>query len=101
MTFKDIGDRLVTTGLPVAYRHFKEDTPLPAIVYFVSEVNTFAADDKMYVSSDHIVIELYTTVRSPEIEASVETALDDIYWTKYITYLDSEKCYEIIYELEV
>ena len=63
----------------------------------------FFADDKVYLPVNHVDISLYTALKSPETEARVEEALDraDIPWNKTETFIDSEHCYQIIYEIEV
>ena len=101
MTLSDVGALLQTTGMPVAYSAFKGGEELPAIVYWESRSNNFGADDKVYKRVDHVVIELYTEHRDLTAEEAVETALQDFFWDKTILYLDTEKCYQIIYEIEV
>lgn len=101
MTVSEVGALLETTGLPVAYDSFKGGEPLPALVYYVSRSNNFGADDKVYRRVDHIVVELYTQYRDIRTEERVESVLSDFFWDKVIIYLDTEKCYQIIYEIEV
>lgn len=103
MKIEDIANLLESTGLPVAYDQFDEDTALPCIIYFESNTPTFGADDKVYAMSHHIVIELYTLYRELETEEHIEEALDEaeIFWTKTPTHLKDEHCYLITYEIEV
>lgn len=103
MRLKAFEELLETTELPVAYYAFPENEapPLPFICYLVPFTNNFSADGKVYQKINHIQVELYTKFKSPEIEEKVEQALSSFYWEKTETYLEDEKCFEIIYELEV
>lgn len=103
MTLEELKALLESTGLPVAYRAFPvgKAPPLPFICYLVGYSNNFNADDRVYQPIDHISIELYTEYKDLTSEALVETALDGICWEKSEEYLDDERCYEIIYEIEV
>lgn len=103
MSLEEIKALLETTGLPVAYRAFPvgKAPPLPFICYLFSYTNNFDADDQVYQVINRITIELYTEEKDPETEALVETALAGLCWEKSEEYLDDERCYEIIYEIEV
>lgn len=98
--FKEL---LKTAGLPVAYYAFPENEApqLPFICYLIPFTNNFSADGKVYQKINYVQVELYTKLKSPEIEEKVEEALSSFYWEKTETYLEDEKCFEIIYELEV
>lgn len=89
----------------VAYNAFPdgEAVGLPFIAYRVVESANMLADNRVYCTAAVIEIELYTAIKSPKTERRLENALDaaDIVWNKRETYLSDEKCYEIIYEIEV
>ena len=103
VTNADIKANLETSGLPVAYKDFpEEEAPqLPYICYRFPYNNNFAADGQVYFAANHVQIELYTKHKDPETEEKVETALSSFFWEKTENYIDSERCYQIIYELEV
>lgn len=103
MKLEEFEKVLESTGLPVAYYAFPENEapPLPFICYLVSYTDNFFADNKVYQMINHIQIEVYTKEKNIEIEEKVEKALSSFLWDKTETYLDDEKCFEIIYELEV
>ncbi len=103
MTLSEVTELLKKTGLPVAYESFPENEApsLPFICYINPEDNNFAADGKVYHSSKVIHVELYTEKRDLEIEKAVEAVLSAFFYEKTAIYLDDEKCYEILYELEV
>lgn len=98
-----IRELLETTGFPVAYYSFPEEEapPLPFICYLVSGSNNFLADGAVYHKIDRLQVELYTEVKDPSAEDAVEEALASFVWEKTETYIDSEKCYQILYEIEV
>ena len=105
MTYEEIAVMMQEIGLPFAYHHFAEgESPNPPFVIFLSPgEHTFGADDLMYVSFKKLNIELYTDEKSPETEERVEEVLlrYNIYYTKSEVWIESEKLYEILYELEV
>lgn len=103
MTLEDLREILESTGIPVAYRAWPEDAapPLPYICYIAAYSNNFAADGVVYHKISHIQVELYTEKKELLCEAKVENALASFFWEKEEIYLDDEKCYEILYEIEV
>lgn len=105
MTLAEVKTVLEGTGLPVAYRAFPEgDAPaLPFVCYHSPYTNNFAADGVAYATINHINVELYTQVKDPTTEGKVEAALTGagIYWEKSETYLEAEKCFQILFEIEV
>lgn len=101
MTLANVYELLLTTGLPVAYRQFQEPTSPPFLIYLCDGYNNFAADGKVYHSGTNIRIELYTNIKDSAKEALVEAALADFYYIKSETYIEGEKLYEVIYEMEV
>ena len=57
----------------------------------------------MYHSFKQLDIELYTDRKSPEAEERLEEVLrlHNIYYTKTESWIESEKLYEVLYEMEV
>lgn len=103
MSIEKIKLLLDTTGIPVAYYAFDEENApgLPFICFLVTGSNNFSADGTVYQKVNHIQVELYTKKKDIESEEKVETALSSFFWNKDETYLEDEKCFEVIYELEV
>lgn len=103
MALEELEKQLKATGLPVVYRAWpeKKAPPMPFICYLAAYSNNFSADGGVYHQADHIQIELYTRFKDPGSEDKVEQALSSFYWEKTETYIDSEKCYQILYEIEV
>lgn len=105
MTLKNVSKILQKTGYPVAFEAFpKEDVPaMPYICYMSPEVNNFFADGIVYHSTTRVTVLLYTALRDLTVEQTVESVLtgNGITWTKDADYNEREKCYEIVYEIEV
>ena len=105
MTYEEICEMVQEMGLPFAYHHFAEgESPKPPFVLFLSPgEHTFSADDLMYISFKRLDIELYTDEKSPDTEQRVEEILTQygIFYTKKETFIESERLYEVLYEMEV
>jgi len=89
----------------VTYWEWPEnDAPaLPFICYYSPGARSFGADNKVYYSSNRYFIELYTDDRDITTEEKVETQLNSysVYWVKSIGYVESERMYQVTYEIEV
>ena len=105
MNYEEISEMMQEIGLPYAYHHFAEgESPNPPFTLFLSPgENTFGADNLMYFSFKTLHIELYTDEKSPETEERVEEVLlqHNLYYTKTETWIESEKLYEVLYQMEV
>ena len=105
MTLQEVAALLRGMGIPLAYHHFAEgEAPDPAFLLALSPgSDNFAADGIAYFKVMQVDIELYTDEKSPETEAQLEALLDGagLFYDKTETYIESEKLYEVLYELEV
>lgn len=104
MLAAEIKDRLEPCGLPLAYRFFPEGAApgLPYVVWYIGGETNFPADGENYYNVKQLTVELYTKLKDPSSEAAVEAALNNLgVWSKTEEYIDSEKCYQIVYYLEV
>lgn len=103
MTLEGLKEALEKTGLPVVYGAFPEkDAPsLPVICYLETDSVNFYADGVVYYSESGVQVELYLKYRSFLVESKVEKALKAFAWEKSVDYLSSERCFQIIYEIEV
>lgn len=105
MTLESVMEIMKETGLPVAYRMFKEgEAPqLPFICVVDDQTNNFIADGKVWLEVHSIDIELYTKVKDTDIENKIKKVLNDyeIPWQQSEEYIESEKCYEEIFTVEV
>ena len=105
MTHSKIMELLDETGIPYAYDHFKEgESPDPPFITFrYPGSNNFGADGIVWRKIQELNIELYTNSKRPDIEEQLEAVLDEneLFYDKSETWIDSEKLYEVLYELEV
>lgn len=102
MTAEQITALLRATGLPVAYQCFKGPVQLPYLVWMEKRTANFFADGTVYSRIRHVNVELYTAEKEPDTEASVERALASFAWEKTEEiWLESEQCFENLYEFEV
>jgi len=105
MTYEEINEMMQEMDFPFAYHHFAEgESPNPPFVLFLSPgENTFSADNSMYYSFKQLDIELYTDKKSPEVEERVEEILRQhhIFYNKTEAWIESERLYEVLYEMEV
>lgn len=104
MSLEQLSNDLKTSGLPVTYRAwpFGQAPDLPYICYQTGGSHQLYADGIVYYSSETVRVELYTRLKNPVAEATVEAALYDYRWRKYPEeYISSEQCYLISYEVEV
>ena len=96
LTLDDDGN--ATYGTPVA---------LPGAVSLSLDANgepeNFYADGIVYFTANVLHIELYTDKKDPDLEEQVETVLTEygIYYNKSEVWIESERLYEVIYEMEV
>ena len=103
MALEDMKTLLDTTGYPVVYYAWpeKKAPALPYICFLTAYSNNFGADDRVYYPVAHYQIELYTRCKDSEAEGKEEQALSSYFWEKTETYLDTERCFQILYEVEV
>lgn len=105
MKMQDIEDMLDEIGIPYAYHHFTTTKAVepPFICWLTPGSNNFAADGMVYHRGMQLDIELYTDEKDQEMEERIEAVLDqhEIYWEKSEVYIESEKMYEVLYEMEV
>lgn len=107
MELTEVQDFLSATGFPVAYGYFTEEEVaeknirLPFITWLHPFDNHMSADGVVYYAAHHISCELYEEYRDEQTENAVEHVLENLYYTKSIDYIDSEKMYKITYEFEV
>lgn len=100
---KTIYTALKTSGIKATYRAWPEGKApkLPFICYLEDGSSNFAADNVVYYPKNDYRVELYTEKKDPTTEALVENALAAFVWQKTETYIDTERCYEIIYTFQL
>ncbi len=105
MSHEEVLKMMEETGLPFAYDHFVEgEAPEPPFAVFLyPKTANFAADGIAYFKSNQLDIELYTDLKQPELEETIEAVLlkHGIFYGKSEVWIESEKLYEVLYEMEV
>ena len=105
MSYEEITAMLAESGLPFAYHHFAEgESPEPPfLVYLIPGSNNFSADGIVWLKVKQLDIELYTDRKDPVMEEKLEAVLDahGLFYNRTETWIESEKMYEVLYELEV
>lgn len=97
---------LSSIKIPVAYRQFLpyKDKPIPAppyLIYYIGGETSLGADNKNLALKKRVSLELYTSVKDPQLEMIVEDAISEFKYDKYEDYINSEKMYMISYEFDV
>ena len=105
MTHVEVMQMIGETGIPYAYDHFAEgESPDPPFICFLFPgSDNFSADNIVYAAFYNLNIELYTDEKNPELEASVEAVLKEheLFWQKSEVWIESEKLYEVLYQMTV
>ena len=99
MKKSDVPALVERLGFPFSYDHFAEGEGPDRY----PKADNFAADGVAYFKQDVLHIEVYTDRKDPALEEQIEAALDEsgIFYGKGETWIDSEKLYEVLYEMEV
>ncbi|MBR1634087.1 MAG: hypothetical protein IJ682_03390 [Lachnospiraceae bacterium] len=105
MTHEEVMQMLEELKIPYAYDHFAEgESPEPPFICFLfSGSDNFSADNIVYVEFLNLSIELYTDEKNPELEDQVEAVLNshELFWNKSEVWIESEKLYEVLYQMTV
>lgn len=104
-TREEIETMMESMDLPLAYYQFDEGTAQapPYVVFFYSTDSDVFADDSNYVDKEQLNVELYTRYRDFDLEKQVEAILESNGFTygKEASFIESERLYQIAYEMEV
>ena len=105
MTKAEVPKMLKEMKLPFAYDHFAEgESPDPPFICFLFPGSeNFSADNVVYMEFSNLSIELYTDEKDPELEDRVEAVLNDyeLFWNKSEVWIETEKLYEVLYQMTV
>ncbi|MCM1232952.1 MAG: hypothetical protein NC489_22735 [Ruminococcus flavefaciens] len=105
MKLQEIVSMLEGVEIPFAYHHFAEgESPAPPfLLYLTPGSDNFSADGKVYLKVTQLDVELYTDQKDPGLEERLEAVLDaaGLFYNKTESYIDSERLYEVLYEMEV
>lgn len=105
MTYQNFNQIVASFGIPYAYRTFTKETKRvpPFCVFYYDDRDDVFADNINYAKLESVIIELYTSTKDFALEKKIEDILteNEIAYSKYEIWIDSEKMYEIVYESEV
>lgn len=103
MTLEQLYQLLISSGIKFAYHHWDKPPPFPYGVYLLAYTRNLPADGAAYQKINHYQVELYSIKKEPEAEMMLENTFDasGIFYDKTEEYIESEKIYQIIYEIEV
>jgi hypothetical protein len=103
MTQAELYQALKSIGYPIAYGSFSSPVTPPFIVYQFTYSNDMMADNVNYVAIDDFQVELYTEKKDLAAEQKVQNKLKELGlpYRKFETYLDEEKMYQILYEIQL
>ena len=93
MTHEEVKALVEEMGLPYAYDHFAEgESPDPPFIC-----------NLVYHHFNRLDIEVYTDYKDPDMEATIEEVLTlhELYYEKSEVWIETEKMYEVLYELTV
>lgn len=105
MTHEEVINMMEEMELDFAYHHFVEgESPEPPFVVFLYPTSdNFSADGVVYKKINKLDVELYTDKKDIDLEEKVEAVLDShgIFYEKSEVWIEKEKLYEVLYEMEV
>ena len=105
MTHQEIMDMLTEMDIPFAYDHFAEgESPDPPFMVFLyPKADNFSADGIPYYKINQLAVEIYTDLKDIELETRVEAVIEShgLFYGKSEVWIESEKLYEVLYEMEV
>ena len=94
MTHEEVKALVEEMGLPYAYDHFAEgESPDPPFICFLyPKAENFGADNLVYYHFNRL-----------DMEATIEEVLTshELYYEKSEVWIETEKMYEVLYELTV
>ena len=103
MTQLELYEALQSIGYPVAYGSFSDSVTPPYITYQFAYNSDLIADNVNYVPIENFQVELYTAKKDLAAEQKVQDKLKELGlpYRKFETYLDTEKMYQILYEIQI
>ena len=91
-------------GIKIPYSHFDFDREVepPHLMSTEIDSDNFIADNKIYFKKCNARLELTTDSRDRELEKRIEEEiLFDIIWEREVTYIQTEKVWNISYFFEI
>lgn len=105
MTRKEVATMVESIGLPFAYYQFDEGTGQapPFVCFFYTGSDDLYADQKNYQKITGLSIEFYSAEKDFDTEESIEAILNNagLTYSKEENFIDSEKMWQIAYDMEI
>ena len=105
MEHKKVKEMVEELGIPYAYDHFAEgESPKPPfVIFYYPRTLNFAADGIAYFKKNVLNVEVYTDEKDIELEERIEAVFErhGLFFVKTEVWIESEKLYEVLYEMEV
>lgn len=88
--------------IPYSHYDFDREVEPPHLMSTEIDSNNFIADNKIYFEKSNARLELTTDLRDRKLEKRVEKEiLYDIVWTREVTYIQTEKVWNVSYFFEI
>ena len=107
MTYEEVKEMVASiaeaVGCDFSYYQFKDKPEKPFITYYYGDSDDFMADNSNYIGIRPLVIEFYSEDKDFDNENIIEEMLKsfDMPFERSEVWIDSEKMYEISYNMEV
>ena len=105
MTLPELKKKLESLDLPIAYRQWAvgQEPELPYLIYYADEDIGFFADDEVYSERYAVTIEVYSQQKDLALESQVKELLNtnNLPYTNYESFLDTENMYMKAYEINI
>lgn len=89
-------------NIPVAYDHFNTETNPPFIAFRRYSQSNFGADDIVYEKINNYYVYLVTEYKDTSLEEQLEQVLTNaqiFFNVESEDYVDTEKCYQVVYSI--
>lgn len=88
--------------IPYSHYDFDREVEPPHLMSTEIDSDNFLADNKIYFEKSNARLELTTDTRDRELEKRVEKEiLFDVIWNREVTYIQSEKIWNVSYFFEI
>lgn len=103
MTQAELYQALKSIGYPVAYGSFSSEVSPPFITYQFVYSSDLIAENQNYIEISNFQVELYTSKKDMAAEKRVQDKLKELGlpYRKLENWLDDEKLYQVIYEIQL
>lgn len=110
MTWEELEKRIdnfyldIENKIKIPYSHYDFDREVepPHLMSTEIDSDNFIADNKIYFEKSNSRLELTTDTRDRQLEKRIEKEiLFDIIWTREVTYIQSEKVWNVSYFFEI